>query len=51
MPIATASCWRTPRTIPPRGTWIDKGMLKTDHTGIDGTVFELRGQLYLVYSA
>lgn len=36
---------------PTRGEWIDKGMLRTDHNGIDGTVFELRGRLYFVYSA
>jgi GH43 family beta-xylosidase len=36
---------------PTQGQWIDKGMLKTDHNGIDGTVFELRGALYFVYSA
>jgi GH43 family beta-xylosidase len=36
---------------PTRGTWVDKGMLQTGHNGIDGTVFELHGQLYFVYSA
>lgn len=36
---------------PTQGTWVDKGMLDTHHTGIDGTVFRWRGQLYFVYSA
>jgi GH43 family beta-xylosidase len=36
---------------PTRGTWVDKGMLKTAHPGIDGTAFELHGRLYFVYSA
>ena len=36
---------------PTQGTWTDKGMLRTRHTGIDGTVFEHRGKLYFVYSA
>lgn len=36
---------------PTRGQWIDKGMLRTRYTGIDGTVFEHRGKLYFVYSA
>lgn len=36
---------------PTQGTWVDKGMLRTKLTGIDGTVFEHRGTLYFVYSA
>ena len=36
---------------PTRGTWIDKGMLQTRHTGIDGTVFRHGGRLYFAYSA
>jgi GH43 family beta-xylosidase len=36
---------------PTQSEWVDKGMLQTDHNGIDGTVFELRGRLYFVYSA
>lgn len=36
---------------PTRGQWIDKGMLKTHFTGIDGTVFEHGGRRYFVYSA
>lgn len=36
---------------PTQGRWVDKGMLRTKLTGIDGTVFEQRGKLYFVYSA
>lgn len=36
---------------PTQGRWIDRGMLETRHTGIDGTVFRHRGALYFVYSA
>lgn len=36
---------------PTRGRWTERGMLKTRHTGIDGTVFEHGGQWYFVYSA
>jgi GH43 family beta-xylosidase len=36
---------------PLSGEWIDRGMLSTDHTGIDGTVFSDQGRLYFVYSA
>ncbi|PWK92421.1 glycoside hydrolase family 43 protein [Fulvimonas soli] len=36
---------------PTRGRWIDRGMLGTERTGIDGTVFEHRGRRYFVYSA
>ncbi len=38
-------------TDPLTGGWIDRGMLKTDYTGIDGTVFEDGGKLYFAYSA
>lgn len=31
--------------------WVDRGMLVTSYTGIDGTVFADQGQLYFVYSA
>ena len=37
-------------TDPTTGTWTSKGMLATQRAGIDGIVFELRGQLYFVYS-
>lgn len=36
---------------PTQGQWIDKGMVNTQLPGIDGTVFEWRGQLYFAYSA
>jgi GH43 family beta-xylosidase len=36
---------------PTLGSWVDRGMLQTDHNGIDGTVFESSGTLYFVYSA
>ena len=36
---------------PIQGEWIDKGMLKTRLTGIDGTVFDHAGKRYFVYSA
>ncbi|MCX7512804.1 glycoside hydrolase family 43 protein [Frateuria hangzhouensis] len=36
---------------PTRGQWVERGMLQTDYTGIDGTVFEHRGRWYFVYSA
>lgn len=36
---------------PTQGEWIDKGMLKTHLTGIDGTVFDHAGKRYFVYSA
>jgi len=36
---------------PTQGHWIPRGMLKTRYNGIDGTVFQLRGKLYFVYSA
>lgn len=36
---------------PTAGEWVDKGMLKTAYTGIDGTVFDHGGRRYFVYSA
>lgn len=36
---------------PTQGHWLERGMLKTDLTGIDGTVFEHGGRRYFVYSA
>jgi GH43 family beta-xylosidase len=36
---------------PLTGHWIDRGMLTTDYTGIDATVFDDGGKLWLVYSA
>lgn len=36
---------------PTVGQWIDRGRLNTKLSGIDGTVFEHRGQRYFVYSA
>jgi GH43 family beta-xylosidase len=36
---------------PTQGEWVDKGMLKTQLTGIDGTVFDHAGKRYFVYSA
>lgn len=36
---------------PTQGEWIDKGMLKTHLSGIDGTVFDHGGKRYFVYSA
>ncbi len=35
---------------PLAGEWIDRGMLKTAHRGIDGTTFAHRGRRYFVYS-
>lgn len=35
---------------PLAGTWIDRGRVNTQHSGIDGTVFAANGQLYFVYS-
>lgn len=35
---------------PTQGTWIDRGQLKTAHTGIDGTTFAVDGKRYFVYS-
>ena len=36
---------------PLTGSWTDHGRLATGRPGIDGTVFDYRGQLYFVYSA
>jgi len=36
---------------PLSGHWIDRGMLNTGHSGIDGTVFSDHHKLYFVYSA
>lgn len=38
-------------TDPTHGHWVDKGALNTHLTGIDGTVFSWRDQLYFAYSA
>lgn len=35
---------------PTRGTWIDRGRLKTAHPGIDGTTFVAGGRRYFAYS-
>ncbi|MCD2323906.1 glycoside hydrolase family 43 protein [Sphingomonas sp. IC-56] len=35
---------------PRQGQWIDRGQLKTQHTGIDGTTFAHGGKRYFVYS-
>jgi GH43 family beta-xylosidase len=35
---------------PLQGPWTDRGRLRTDHNGIDGTTFAYRGQRYFVYS-
>ncbi|HZX76897.1 glycoside hydrolase family 43 protein [Lysobacter sp.] len=35
---------------PTQGRWIDRGRLKTQHTGIDGTTFVHGGKRYFVYS-
>lgn len=35
---------------PRQRTWIDRGQLKTAHTGIDGTTFTYRGKRYFAYS-
>jgi GH43 family beta-xylosidase len=36
---------------PLRGKWVDKGKINTDHSGLDGSVFEHQGIRYFVYSA
>ncbi|RSV50395.1 alpha-N-arabinofuranosidase [Sphingomonas sp. ABOLD] len=36
---------------PTHGKWLDRGKLKTQLTGIDGTTFAYRGRRYFVYSA
>jgi len=35
---------------PTQGQWVDRGQLKTQHTGIDGTTFVHEGTRYFVYS-
>ena len=35
---------------PTKGQWVDRGQLRTAHTGIDGTTFEHNGKRYFVYS-
>lgn len=40
-----------PSPDPLQGTWTDRGKVNTQHTGLDGSVFEHRGQRYFVYSA
>ncbi|HEY0504990.1 MAG TPA: glycoside hydrolase family 43 protein, partial [Lysobacter sp.] len=35
---------------PTKGKWIDRGQVKTAHTGIDGTTFVHAGKRYFVYS-
>lgn len=35
---------------PLTGDWVDRGQLKTAHTGIDGTTFVFGGKRYFVYS-
>ena len=35
---------------PTEGRWIDRGQLRTAHTGIDGTTFVYQGKRYFVYS-
>jgi GH43 family beta-xylosidase len=35
---------------PTRGAWTDRGRLKTEHNGIDGTTFAYAGKRYFVYS-
>jgi len=36
---------------PLQGTWIDKGRINTQYSGLDGSVFEHRGKRYFLYSA
>ncbi|MBT1711778.1 glycoside hydrolase family 43 protein [Fulvivirgaceae bacterium PWU5] len=36
---------------PLQGTWVDKGKVNTEHSGLDGSVFEHRGTRYFLYSA
>nr|WP_235205255.1 glycoside hydrolase family 43 protein [Oleiagrimonas soli] len=40
-----------PAGDPTQGAWTEKGIVNTNRTGIDSTVFRWRGQLYFVYSA
>jgi GH43 family beta-xylosidase len=36
---------------PLEGTWVDKGKVNTEYSGLDGSVFEHRGIRYFMYSA
>lgn len=36
---------------PLEGSWVDKGRVNTNHSGLDGSVFEYGGIRYFVYSA
>jgi GH43 family beta-xylosidase len=36
---------------PTAGTWIDKGKVNTQYSGLDGSVFEHQGTRYFMYSA
>ncbi len=36
---------------PLSGNWVDKGKINTQHTGLDGSVFEHQGKRYFLYSA
>ena len=36
---------------PLQGTWTDKGKVNTHYQGLDGSVFEYKGQRYFLYSA
>ncbi|WP_220463980.1 glycoside hydrolase family 43 protein [Adhaeribacter radiodurans] len=36
---------------PLTGTWLDKGKVNTNYSGLDGSVFEHRGKRYFMYSA
>ena len=36
---------------PLAGKWVDKGKMNTNHSGLDGSVFEHQGTRYFVYSA
>jgi GH43 family beta-xylosidase len=37
-------------TDPTAGAWIDRGHLRTTYAGLDGTVLQLRDELYFIYS-
>jgi len=36
---------------PLSGKWVDKGKMNTNHSGLDGSVFEHQGNRYFIYSA
>lgn len=36
---------------PLKGEWIENGKINTNYAGLDGTVFEHKGQLYFMYAA